>query len=686
VTSGPASSRPQQLAVTPYIPASKILPEITPKALILSLILTLIMAGSNAYLGLKIGMTVSATIPSAVISMAVLRLFRQSNILENNIVQTAASAGEAIAAAAVFTLPALLIMGYWHSFPFWKTFCIISIGGILGVMFSIPLRRAFVIESGLKFPEGVATAEVLKAGDNASKGVIKDLLSGGVAAAFLKISQSAFMIAEESLGFWTQKGKLLFGWSTGLSLVLVGAGYIVGISVGLSVMLGAFIAWGVGVPLYAWIYGAPEAASAANAAHTLWADHIRIMGVGTLVVGGFWTLFKLVKPIGNAISSSIEAFSKVRLGQAVQILRTEYDIPVTYVFAVIALLMLPLIYIFHDILSCCSLELEATWHWTVVLLMSFCCLIFGFMASAISGYMAGLVGSSNNPVSAVNIMCILLTSLILLALLGHQIDFAGSAIQSLSGATIAIVVTAMACNAACISGDNLQDLKSGQLVGATPWKQQVMLLVGVMVAALIMSPILGILYEAYGIGNAFPRADMDPSQALNAPTAMVLSALTKAVLTSTMNWTMFTIGAALAVVLIILEIFNRGREHIISFSPLAVAIGIYLPLDTIFPVFLGGLMAFLADKSLDRQRNVLGVDYEAAAEGARRRGLLFSSGLIAGEAVAGIILAVPFAAYQSTSIFSLRPANFESTALVIGTGIFSLVCIHLYRIGSKASA
>lgn len=666
----------------PYIPASKTLPEITIKAFLLSIVLAIVMAGANAYLGLKIGMTVSATIPAAVISMSILKLFKNSNILENNIVQTAASAGEAIAAAVVFTLPALLIMGYWQEIPFWTTLSIVAIGGTLGVLFSVPLRRAFVVESELKFPEGIATGEVLKAGDGAVKGGTKHLVSGGLLAAAFKLCQSGFMVVEESVGFWIQKGKALLGAETGFSLVLVGAGYIVGVSVGLSALIGAFIAWGVGVPLYAYIHGIPEGLDAHAAAMKIWSGHIRVMGVGTMVVGGFWTTFKLIDPIKKAIKFSLETVLHLRSGQVVNIPRTEKDIPMTYVLGGILLLMIPLVYIFSDILTCCNLGLTPVLHWGIVIIMTCFCVIFGFLLASIGGYMAGLVGSSNNPLSAMSIMGIIASAILLTIMIGFELDFRSEAGKVLSVAAMTIVLVSVMANATAISGDNLQDLKSGQIVGATPWKQELMLIVGVLAGAVIITPILEILYQAYGIGTALPRPDMDPTAALNAPTASVMNQLTQAVFTGSMNWFMFSLGGGLAGIFILGEIICKKLKRPFHFPVLAVAIGIYLPLDIIFPIFFGGLMAYLAERKLDAQRENLGVRFAEVAEKAGKRGLLFSSGLIAGEAIMGIALAIPFAAYQSTKVFNIRPDNFESFALGLGVSIFLGTGYYLYHLGS----
>jgi putative OPT family oligopeptide transporter len=670
-------------SVQPYIPAATVLPEITIKAFVISVILAILMAAANAYLGLKIGMTVSATIPAAVISMAILKLFRQSNILENNIVQTAASAGEAIAAAVVFTLPALLIMGYWTEIPFFTTLAIVAIGGTLGVLFSIPLRRAFVVESELKFPEGIATGEVLKAGDGGVKGATKDLIMGGLFAALVKLCQSGFFLIEESVGYWVRKGKTVIGAEGGFSLVLVGAGYIIGIGVGISMLVGAVLAWIIGVPLYGYINGIPEGMPAFDAAMMIWSKNIRVMGVGTMVVGGLWTMIKLIDPIKRAVQFSLETILQAKNGAATKILRTEHDVPMVYVLVGIVVLMVPLGYIFHDILTCCNLEITSGLHWLTVIVMTIFAVIFGFIISAIGGYMAGIVGSSNNPLSAVTIMGIIAAAILLTVLLGSQFDFSTATTKVMSVAAMTIVLVAVMANASAISGDNLQDLKSGQIVGATPWKQQVMLVVGVLAAAAVITPILDVLYNAYGIGTALPRPDMDPAEALNAPTATVMSQLTMAIFTGSMNWFMFSLGAGFALLLICHELYMKKCGKSFRIPVLGVAVGIYLPLSIIFPIFLGGLVHYLAEKRIDKNREILGVNFADKAKQVRQRGLLFSSGLIAGEAIMGIFLAVPFAAAQSTQIFSLRPADFGTMATVLGAAIFFAVTYYLYHIGSK---
>lgn len=669
--------------VEPFVPATSSFPEITLKAFILSIILTILMAGANAYLGLKIGMTVSATIPAAVISMAVLRFFKKSNILENNIVQTAASAGEAAASAVVFTLPALLLMGYWTEIPFVTTAAIVIVGGLLGVLFTIPLRRAFVVESDLKFPEGVATGEVLKCGDSKAKGTAADLLRGGLVAAVIKLFQSGFHLVEDAVGFWVKKGKVVFGAQTGFDLVLVGAGYIIGIEVVSFIFLAALLAWGIGVPLYSYLYGTPENLDAYGAAIYVWSEQIRFIGIGIMVVGGFWTVIKLIDPLKKAIQFSFATLKKTGEHALSKQLRTEHDIPMPYVLAGVVALLFPLAYIFHDMLSCCNFGLDTGWHFTVVFVLTVFVLIFGFMVSALGGYLAGLVGSSNSPLSAVVIMSIISVAIILMVMIGEHLNVPHDAQKILAASAMTIMLSSVMANASTISIDNLQDLKSGQIVGATPWKQQVMLIVGVLVGAFVITEILSILYQAYGFGTSLPRADMDPAEMLPAPTASVMNKITHAVFTGAMNWPMFSIGAGVAVFLIVIDLWLKRKGSRISVPPLAFAIGIYLPLGIIFPLVLGGVIDYLSKRSLDRKRVLVGAGFEERADQARKRGLLFASGLIAGEALMGIALAVPFAAAQNTKIFSIRPENFNTMAMVLGAVLFFGVAFYLKHISSK---
>ena len=431
---------------------SKPLPEITIKAVFLGIILSMVLAGANAYLGLFAGMTASASIPAAVISMGVLSLFKKHNILEDNIVQTAASAGESLAAGVIFTIPALLLMGYWETFDYLEIAKIASVGGLIGVLFTIPLRRALIVEAKLTYPEGIATAAVLEAGNAKSSGA-EDEVQGGlrllslasITAALMKLGQQGFALWHSAMEGATHLGRSVFGFGMDLSPALISVGYIVGRNISILVFTGGLISWFVAIPIYTAIHG--YEGDALDAANTIWDTKIRYLGVGAMVVGGIWSLIKLFKPLMLGIQASLRAYSSVQNGEVLK--REENDIPIKYVAIALLVLMIPVFMIYNDILPTPQLAILIT-----IIMM-----VFGFFFSAVAAYMAGVVGSSNNPISGVTVATVLFASLLLLAILGSG---------SLQGAAAAIMVGAVVCNAAAIGGDNLQDLKTGHLVGATP--------------------------------------------------------------------------------------------------------------------------------------------------------------------------------------------------------------------------
>ena len=676
---------------SPFIPASRSLPEITIKALILGFLLSAILAGANAYLGLKVGLTVSASIPAAVISMAILRFFRESNILENNIVQTAASAGESLAAGVIFTLPALLMLQYWQNFDFLATMSIALAGGILGVLFTIPLRRALIIEANLKFPEGVATGEVLKAGTKGGEGA-RLIAIAAAAGAALKLFQTGFrLVADKAEGAITA-GKSIFGYGTELGVALLGVGYIVGLNIAVLVFAGGLISWLLGIPIYT-AFASPEVlagitgeATGYDAALGVWSARIRYLGVGAMAVGGAWALLSLVKPIRDGLRSSMDAVKHARSGSRATILRTDRDTPINIVLWGTVAMAVPIFLIFLFIVDRGALGISPGLYWGTIVVALIFSFVAGFLFASVAGYMAGLVGSSNNPISGVTIATILSTSLILLWILGSQIDFAVDASQAVAAAATAILVGGVVCCAAAIAGDNLQDLKAGYLVGATPIKQQIMQVVGVVAAALVIAPILELLFQAYGLGGMFPRAGMDPSQALQAPQATLMSSVADGVLRQNLPWTMIAIGALIAVAIIVVDKVLERRGSDFRAPVLAVAVGIYLPLELTVPIFIGGMVAFFANRSLRRHRDAGGRDPEEMVRQGGRRGLLFASGLITGEALVGILLAIPFAAAQSTAVLELAPEGFAEVADVLGIVLFVCFVLWLYRVAGRVSS
>lgn len=678
--------------VQPYIPASVSLPEITVKAVVVGVVLSAVLAGANAYLGLKVGMTVSASIPAAVISMALLRMFRDHNILENNIVQTAASAGESLAAGVIFTLPALIMLGYWADFDFLATTGISLCGGILGVLFTIPLRRALILEADLMFPEGVATGEVLKAGTEGGKGVHL-IAAAALAGAFFKLCQTGFKLAAERVTGAISAGGAIVGLGADLSVALLAVGYIVGLNIAMLVFGGGLISWFCGIPIYTFL-ATPErlntlgeGATGYALAEAVWSARIRYMGVGAMATGGLWALISLMKPIRDGVRSSLHAVRQTRSGAETNLPRTDRDTPITRVVQLAAIMVMPLFVIFMIVVDQNTLGIADGRYWTTIAIGVLFAFVAGFLFSSIAGYMAGLVGSSNNPISGVTIATVLTVSLVLFAVLGTQLDFTidADAARATAAAATAILVGAVVACAAAIAGDNMQDLKTGQIVGATPYKQQIMQMIGVVAGALVIAPVLSLLFQAYGLGNVFPRAGMNPSEALRAPQATLMASVAEGVFRRNLPWTMVWIGAGIAVALIVLDKVLESKRSSFRTPVLGVAVGIYLPLELDMTIGIGGIIAWAVARSLAARRPQLVDGYDGAIQASESRGLLCASGLITGEALVGILLAIPFAAAQSTDVLNLAPEGFNQAALMLGVAGFAFICAWLYRLASKVT-
>ena len=636
----------------PYIPASTILPETTVKAFILGAVLSVILAAANAYLGLFAGMTVSACIPAAVISMVVLKMFRNNNILENNIVQTAASAGEALAAGAIFTFPALILLGHWTQFNYLETALIALCGGVLGVLFTIPLRNALIVQQNLKFPEGIATAEVLKSGEEAGK-TVRYLITGALLGAGLKFAEGGLRLwgaVAETAG--TIGNKIYAYIGVNQSPALMAVGYIVGPWISFLVFMGGVISWWIAIPIYLWMTGIPEGDLTATGG-AVWGSQIRFLGVGSMVVGGLWALISLAKPITTAIQKGFAAI-RDRSGTKSQ-LRTEKDMPMGQVVIAIGAMIVPIFIIYlreiHDV--------------PITLFMSVLMIIAGFLFSAVAGYMAGLVGSSNNPISGVTIATILTSSLILLALMGEN---------ATSGPVAAIMIGAVVCCAAAIAGDNLQDLKAGYIVGATPRAQQIMLMVGVVAAALALPLILNLLNTAYGIG-----AQSGKENFLAAPQASLMESVARGVFQGGLPWSMVYIGMAIGVVIIIIDSIQKARGSEYRVPVLAVAVGIYLPFDLSSAIMVGGLVAWAVARYQNKNKLKAIPDYASAIARSDRTGLLFASGLITGEALIGILLAVPIVIWER-NVFDLG----TELPIILGLVFLLVVCYWLYRSSTRS--
>ncbi|MFH1278988.1 MAG: oligopeptide transporter, OPT family [Candidatus Eisenbacteria bacterium] len=584
----------------PYIPAEKRIPEATVRAIALGLLLGLVMTAANTYLGLYAGMTVSASIPAAVISMGILRgILRRGTILENNIVQTVASAGESLAAGIIFTVPALVLTGAWHGFRYWPVTLIAALGGLLGVLFMIPLRRALIVEEKeLIYPEGLACAEVLVAGEKGGSGMATVFSAMGAGALF-KMLVGGFSLVRGTVEGAVQAGRTLLYFGSDMSPALLGVGFIVGPNVAALVFLGGAIGWLIAIPIEAALHGIPAGVGLAEHANDLWDKQIRFMGVGAMIVGGLWSIVGVRKGIVQGLRGSVGG----EAGAAgVEEDRLSRNIPAKQIGLLLAL-TLPFLF---------GLYVRLAGSLSVGLLAGVVMAVSSFFFVAVSSYIVGLVGSSNNPVSGMTICTVLFASLVML-LFGMSGTAGIIAVLGIAGVT---------CCAVCTAGDVSQDLKTGYILGATPRKQQWSQVAGVILPAFIIAPILTVLHTAYGIGDG-----------LRAPQATLFASLTETLFRGgEMPWGMISAGAAIGVGIIAVDLLLKARGAAFRAHIMPVAVGIYLPLSLSTPILLGGMVSWFVGRALSGRE-------EGARTRVQNRGLLFSSGLVAGEAVTGVILA-----------------------------------------------
>ncbi|EKD55194.1 MAG: hypothetical protein ACD_60C00025G0091 [uncultured bacterium] len=656
----------------PLIKASESLPEITIRAIILGIFLTIILATANAYLGLKLGQTVSSSIPAAIISMSILRFFKNSNVLENTMVQTMASVGEALIAGVTFIMPALIILHIWSGFYYWQTVGISLLGGMLGVLFTIPLRRALLMDKSLRYPEGVAISNVLKASAAKEATDMKALTWGGIVGAVISLFQIGFGILTDTLEFWTKTSKTIFGFQLGLSPALLAAGYIVGINIAISFSIGVLLGWVAGVPILTWFYGLPTD-SASDIAMAIWKSHIRYMGVGTMLVGGLWTLCRLFKPIAQSIATSFASLREARRAGTTNI-RTERDISIHYVMWGVILLLIPIFFLIAYFLVPEQANISHNFHHFLCGVTTLYVLIGGFLFCSISAYFAGLIGSSNTPVSGLLISSLLLFCLAVLAFFKIEGGVAG---RELFGIVLGISSSVIICVALAISNDTMQDLKVGQVVGATPWKQQFMLILGVLIASFVVPPILDLLYNAYGIGGVFPRPGMDKAQMLAAPQAGLMAAVAQGVYTNQLEWSMIILGAIIAVICIIIDEIVKSNFNT-RLPVLAVGLGIYLPMNATVPVMIGGFLSYAIQLRINRIYPR--VEKEALANKHRHRGLLLACGIVAGSSIMGVLLAIPFALKQSSDALRIMPDRFAYLTGTLSIIVTVLLCAWIYRV------
>ncbi|MBZ7961738.1 OPT family oligopeptide transporter [Campylobacter molothri] len=653
------------------------LPELTFRGLLLGSILTIIFTASNVYLGLKVGLTFSSSIPAVVISMAVLSLFKNSNILENNMVQTQASAAGTLS-SVIFVIPGLFICGYWSEFPLWQTFMICLCGGGLGVLFTIPLRRAMVVESKLTYPEGRAAAEILKMANKdqeikkGKKGV-KEIALGGIIAASYSLFSSGFKLIASESSFAFIWNKMAFGFSMGYSLALLGAGYLVGLAGAMALLVGMFLAWGVFTP-YLSSFEFDGIKKAAELASGVWSSKVRLIGTGAIAIAALWTLIELLKPVFDGIK---EIIRNVKSPHANNSDSRNIDLSIKNIFILFLLMVVGLFITFYSFVG--DAHLNLFYHLLFTAAGTLIAVLIGFFVAAACGYMAGLVGSSSSPISGIGLIGIIASSIIFL-LLGTELF--KDPILSNFAIALAIFTTSVILATAAISNDNLQDLKTGYLVGATPWKQQVSLLVGCVFGALAIVPVLNLLYQAYGFVGAMPRANMDASLALNAPQANLMSTIAKGIFNHNIEWNYILFGVGVGIIIVVIDKVLKKMSKM-SLPPLAVGIGIYLPPDVNIPLIIGGILKYCVMKYLKRKykNNSKKEEKIAACE---QNGILFASGLIVGESIFGVIIAAITVCSVSMggdeNILALNFKNFHDSALFAFIFFVAVILYFIKRI------
>lgn len=639
--------------------------EFSARGIVLGILITLVFTAAQVYLGLKVGLTFATSIPAAVISMALLSAFKDATIQENNIVQTIASAAGTLA-SVIFVLPGLLMIGWWAKIPFWPTFGACAIGGVLGVMYTMPLRRALVSQSDLPYPEGVAAAEVLKVGTQSRSGAQEGkaglwaVIWGSVASALFAFLGAAKLIAAEVSAF-VRVGGGSTGMGASSSLALIGAGHLMGISVGIAMLVGLVIAWGVLVPLLTNMDPQP-AMSVADHALQVWSTKVRMMGAGTIGAAAIVTLATLGKPVLGGLKSALETARRVKAGGA-DVPREDKDIPVFIVGLVTVLAMVPAGWLLASFLEGGALSSIST---PLVLVGIAYIALAGMAAAAVCGYMAGLIGSSNSPVSGIAILTILgaATSV---GVIGRHIMGPDTA-QALIA--FALFVTTVVLAVAVIGNDNLQDLKTGQLVGATPWKQQVALIIGVFAGSCVVPPVLELLNHAYGFAGA-PNASAISAQPLSAPQATLISTLAKGVIGGDLKWDLIGYGALIGLALVAVDfMLKKASNRKYSCAPLGVGLAIYLPSAVTSPVVVGAIAGYYFDKAMRGKKY---------GEGASRLGVLIMSGFIVGESLFNVALAGLIVLTNNGEPLAIANSMSEATTMLIALAVAAAVVVGLYR-------
>ena len=655
--------------------------ELTLRGMILGALITVVFTASNVYLGLKVGLTFASTIPAAVISMVILKFAHGSNILENNLVKTEASAAGTIS-SVIFVLPGLLMAGYWSGFPFWQTTLLCAAGGILGVIFTIPLRLAMVVNSDLPYPEGVAAAEILKVGchdpnieDSGSQqggSGIREILTGSALAGVMSFCTGGLRIVADSASYWFRSGAAVFQAPMGFSFALLGAGYLVGLAGGIAILIGLALTWFGIIPYLSATLPQPPDADMADYAMGLWKNNVRFIGAGTIAIAAIWTLITLFKPMVEGMRLSIAAFS----GKGEQAMhREDRNLSPRAMLFWMAVSAVVLVFCFRDFVA--AANFSSGMAWMLVIVCTLLTFFIGFLVAAACGYMAGLIGSSSSPISGIGIIATIIISLILLMVGEAGGLFADEGNRKFLLALTLFCGTAILA-AATISNDNLQDLKTGYLLKATPWRQQIALIIGTIVGSLVLSPVLELLYQSYGFAGAMPREGMDPSLAMNAPQATIMTTIAKGIFSRDLQWNYIFTGMGIGAVAIVFNLWlQKASKGRMTLPPLAIGMGIYLPPMITPPLIIGAFLAAITNHIIRKRYS----DSEPRLKNAERIGTLFAAGLIVGESMIGVILAliivVSVSSGGSDAPLAIKLDNWGTAAEWLGLAAF-LACVIVF--------
>lgn len=642
-------------AVTP-------LRELTLRGVIIGGLITLVFTAANVYLGLKVGLTFATSIPAAVISMAVLRYFKDHTVAENNIVQTIASAAGTLS-AIIFVLPGLIMVGWWNGFPYWETAAVCALGGILGVMYSIPLRRALVTGSDLPYPEGVAAAEVLRVGDSHEgadenrRGLSIIIWTSVASAAYALLAKLKLVAEGLSTTFRVGAGGTMLG--TSMSLALVGVGHLVGVTVGIAMIVGVVISYGVILPWRSAIVGLdPE--HLATGVNAVFKSDVRFIGAGTMAIAAVWTLLKIIGPIIKGITDALASSRQREAGATLA--RVEQDLSIKVVAGVTLASMLPIGVLLWLFVQGTPLASSAI---GLVIVAVIYILLIGLAVASVCGYMAGLIGASNSPISGVGILVAITAALVVKAVAGNG--------DTRTLVAFTLLTTAVVFGVATISNDNLQDLKTGQLVDATPWKQQVALVIGVIFGSIVIPPVMNLMNSAFGFAGAPGAGD----KALAAPQASLISSLVNGVFGTGVNWGLLGLGVGIgAVVIAIDEILGRTTQGRMHLPPLAVGMGMYLPISLTLMIPLGAFIGRAYDAWAERTAN---------PERAKRMGTLLATGLIVGESLFGVVFAVIVGAAggDSENPMAIMPDSFEPIGNILGVVVFAAIIVACYQLARR---